>query len=114
MAKRIVVKVAPREDEDVGMTLDQLAFAGPNGLEMVTFDGPPSTNDIAQWRGATHTHVVQLIGERFEVYDLNTLRQFVGSEYTIGLPVAVHDDVDAALMLAALTGSLTLLTKSEA
>lgn len=96
---------------DEGMSDCQLAFAGPHGIEMITFAGQPSTDDIAMWRGTTHTHVVQMIGGRYEVYDLTTLRQFVGNNYTIGIPVAVHDDVDAALMLAALTGSLTLLTK---
>lgn len=105
------VRIAPREEREHGMTDRQLAFAGPNGIEMVSFNQQPSTNDIAQWKPGWATHVVQQISGRYEVYDLSTLRQFVGSEYTIGVPVAYHDDIDAALMLAALTGSLTLLTK---
>jgi hypothetical protein len=69
----------------------------------------PTTNDIAD--RATHQSLnrpryrfaVQLIAGRFEVYDLHTLKRVSwGTDYTIGLPVVTHENLDAALMAAVL------------
>jgi hypothetical protein len=70
----------------------------------------PTTQDIGECQmgkyGAKqhgkYTLCVQKIGDVYEVYDLKTLtkNQFTG--WSIGLPVATHENVDAAIMAAVL------------
>lgn len=43
--------------------------------------------------------MVQLIGDQFNVYDLRTLKRFLGGA-SIGIPVFATEDLDAALMFA--------------
>lgn len=70
----------------------------------------PTTNDIAEralyqpLKGYKYRFAVQLIGGRFEVYDLRTLKLAspFSRSYTIGLPVVTHENLDAALMAAVL------------
>ncbi len=84
----------------------ELAFFGPDGVDIWVFGVQPSTTDIAErhTRSAArkYTLVVQKIGTMFEVYDLKTLNKQMLNTWTIGLPVATDVDADAALMKAIL------------
>lgn len=63
------------------------------------FGFQPTTEDIAYFR-AGQRYCVQLIGESYEVYDLDTISKPKFLPVTIGLPVFVHEDPDAAIMWA--------------
>jgi len=83
----------------------ELAFIGRDGVDVWCFGHQPTTEDIVERarkrRVPPYTHVVQKIGDVFEVYDLATLRQSkLLATWTIGLPVATHEDADAAIMIA--------------
>lgn len=88
------------------LRLNELAYIGPNGVEVWSFGNQPSTEDIAERhrRSATShwTHVVQRLGDSYEVYALSSLRHHMGT-WTIGLPIHVGTDLDAAVMVAALS-----------
>lgn len=96
----------------VSMHHHELGMIREDGtIDVWCYGYQPTTNDIAERakrRGGTvvYTHAVQLIGNRFEVYDLSTLRRAVvgirSEDYTIGLPVAVNENLDAAIMAAML------------
>jgi hypothetical protein len=90
-----------------GLRDTELAFAGPNGIDVWAFGVQPTTADIADRNTKSahekYTHVVQKIGGVYEVYDLKTLNtQGMLNTWTIGLPIATHADPDVALMLAML------------
>lgn len=78
------------------------------------FGYQPTTDDIAirafggmgtgYNRGVlVYALCVQKIGHIYEVYDLKTLKRTRNpGTWTIGLPVATHENVDAAIMAAVL------------
>ena len=62
-----------------------------------------TTNEIADQSTDKDRFAIQRIGDRWEVYDLKTLRTLMGSNvYTIGLPIFTHEDEDAAITYAVL------------
>jgi hypothetical protein len=105
-----VSTLLPEGYDDVGH--HELAFIRRDGtIDIWCYGYQPSTNDMADRAtkvargqgGPSYTHCVQKIGNNYEVYDLSTLKKIkYGSDYTIGLPVATHHDVDAAIMMAVL------------
>jgi hypothetical protein len=81
----------------------ELVYVGPGGTTVSCFGYQPATGDIAHNRRKTDRFCVQLVGTEYEVYDLETLRKggyLHAYDYTIGLPVFVHSDPDAAIMWA--------------
>ena len=82
----------------------KLIFVSKTGeLDTATFDRQPTTNDIEFHAAETERFAIQRIGDRWEVYDLKTLRTLMGSNvYTIGLPIFTHEDEDAAITYAVL------------
>lgn len=84
------------------ITRNQLAFYGDAGERIENFDFQPSTGAILISKQTGDRLVVQLVGNRFEVYDLHTLKLTITGS-TIGLPVAEHEDYDVAVMTALLT-----------
>ena len=84
------------------ITRNQLAFYSDAGERIENFDFQPSTSTIVLYRRENDRLVVQLIGNRFEVYDLRTIKLTITGS-TIGLPVAEHEDYDTAVMTALLT-----------
>lgn len=97
----------------VGMNHHELGMIREDGqIDVWCYGYQPTTNDIAERAMRVragkfkYTHAVQLIAGRFEVYDLSTLRRALpgtrSEDYTIGLPVVTHENLDAALMAAVL------------
>jgi hypothetical protein len=93
----------------------ELMMVKPDGTSDVWgFGYQPTTEDIADRafggkgsgfnRGTlVYALCVQKIGHIYEVYDLKTLRRARNlGTWTIGLPVATHENVDAAIMAAVL------------
>jgi hypothetical protein len=87
----------------------ELAFIRGDGtIDIWCFGYQPTTDDIASRanrKPKVYTHVVQKVGNLYEVYDLKTLRSqapWSTLGFTIGMPVATHEDVDAAIMTAVL------------
>jgi hypothetical protein len=86
------------------MTRLELVFITHDLLtDIWRFDRQPTTEDIVVYSSAGDTHVIQLIGDQYNVYDLTTLR-LTGTFWTIGIPVFVTEDYDAAIMWAMLNG----------
>ena len=85
---------------------NELAYIGPNGVEVWSFGHQPSTDDMCERAGRSAnrrwTHVIQRIGDIYEVYDLKTARTVAYAGWTIGLPFHAGTDLDAAVMFAAL------------
>lgn len=73
-------------------------YVGPKGTVCYGYGYQPTTDDIAT-HAKGHRFCVQLIGDNYEVYDLQTLKVYFGAS-TIGLPVFTSKDPDAAIMWA--------------
>jgi hypothetical protein len=89
------------------VTHHELVMIRPDGtFDRWGFGYQPTTNDIADRQGSgKYTHCVQKIADKYEVYDLATLKKVMpwSDDWTIGLPIAVHADFDAAVMMAVLS-----------
>lgn len=84
------------------ITRNQLAFYGDAGERIENFDFQPPSSIFLLYHRENDRLVVQLVGNRFEVYDLRTIKLTITGS-TIGLPVAEHEDYDTAVMTALLT-----------
>ena len=82
----------------------ELALIRSDGtIDIRCYGYQPRTDDFAEIpANKDYTYVVQKIGNIYEVYDLKTLRPGSPMGWTIGLPVAAHTDMDAAIMQALL------------
>jgi hypothetical protein len=80
----------------------ELVFVGPAGTSTYCFGYQPRTEDIEGHRKKSDRYCIQLIGEQYEVYDLATLQRPIRGSgiVSIGYPVFVHTDPDAAIMWA--------------
>lgn len=80
----------------------ELVFVGPGGSNTWCFGYQPTTDDIARTKKKADRYCIQKIGELYEVYDLTTLKPAAkwALTNTIGLPVFIHKDADAAIMWA--------------
>lgn len=81
----------------------ELVFVGTEGTTVRCFGYQPATVDISESRRKHDRFCVQRVGHEHEVYDLETLKPgnwMSAYDCTIGLPVFVHRDRDAAIMWA--------------
>lgn len=89
------------------MTRNDLAYVHEQGwIEWLNFRHQPTTHDILNHMHEHDRYAIQLIGGQFNVYDLKTLKRFMG-DASIGMPVFVTEDYDAALTWAVMQVSIS-------
>lgn len=87
-----------------------MMLRGDGSYDVWCYGYQPTTQDIGERQmgkyGAKekgeYTLCVQRVGNAYEVYDLKTLTRNRFTGWSIGLPIATHENVDAAIMSAVL------------
>jgi hypothetical protein len=86
-------------EEDLPVDELDLVYIGRDFPRYVRFHGQPMTDHIRLWAESGDRYCIQKVDGRFEVYDMDTLKNTI-TGVTIGLPKFVSEDFNAAIMWA--------------